>query len=84
MPGAYKPCDQRPLQVRRPHYTKYEDSDLHKHTTADEMPTVSGGAGAVGTCIGKAVLESGGDAAFFDILSSPDESTWRKLCCTIR
>jgi hypothetical protein len=48
------------------------------------MLTVSGGAGAVGTCIGEAVLESGGDAAFLDMLSSPDESAWRKLCTSIR
>ncbi|CAI6336421.1 unnamed protein product [Periconia digitata] len=40
---------------------------------------ISGGAGAVGTTIGKAILESGGDAVFSDMVSSPDPDTWKSL-----
>ena len=37
---------------------------------------VSGGAGAVGTTVGKAILESGADDVFSDIAPSPNEDTW--------
>ncbi|KAL1800093.1 hypothetical protein ACET3X_000435 [Alternaria dauci] len=38
-------------------------------------PSVSGGAGAVGTVVGKAILESGGDVVFVDV-SSPSSEAW--------
>lgn len=37
--------------------------------------TVSGGAGALGTAIGKAILESGGDVVFSDV-SLPASDIW--------
>ncbi|RMZ68616.1 oxidoreductase short chain dehydrogenase reductase family [Pyrenophora seminiperda CCB06] len=45
---------------------------------------VSGGAGAVGTCVGKAILESGGDVVFLDILPDPDPETWEIIDQTAR
>ncbi|KAH7406737.1 hypothetical protein DE146DRAFT_676085 [Phaeosphaeria sp. MPI-PUGE-AT-0046c] len=45
---------------------------------------ISGGAGAVGVCIGHAILESGGDAVFLDILPSPSESTWKSIQATAK
>ena len=30
----------------------------------------------MGTTVGKAILESGGDAVFVDMASSPNEQTW--------
>lgn len=40
---------------------------------------ISGGAGAVGTTVGKAILESGGDAVFVDMAPSPNEETWKTI-----
>ncbi|KAF1952251.1 NAD(P)-binding protein [Byssothecium circinans] len=40
---------------------------------------ISGGAGAVGTTVGKAILETGGDVVFADIPSSPDAKTWKTI-----
>jgi hypothetical protein len=40
-----------------------------------DMATVSGGAGAVGTVVGIAILESGGDVVFVDV-SDPIPETW--------
>ncbi|PVI04784.1 NAD(P)-binding protein [Periconia macrospinosa] len=39
---------------------------------------VSGGAGALGTTVGKAILESGGDVLFSD-MSLPNVDTWREI-----
>lgn len=39
--------------------------------------SVSGGAGAVGTVVGKAILESGGDVVFLDMLPQVPEEEWR-------
>lgn len=39
---------------------------------------ISGGAGAVGTVVGKAILESGGDVVFVDV-SNPDPKAWSSL-----
>ncbi|KAB2102566.1 hypothetical protein AG0111_0g9236 [Alternaria gaisen] len=39
---------------------------------------ISGGAGAVGTVVGKAILESGGDVVFVDV-SNPNPKTWSSL-----
>ncbi|KAG9192486.1 hypothetical protein G6011_11220 [Alternaria panax] len=36
---------------------------------------ISGGAGAVGTVVGKAILESGGDVVFVDV-ANPNPETW--------
>lgn len=46
--------------------------------THDVIWTVSGGAGAVGVVVGKAILESGGDVVFLDRLESMPEDKWRK------
>ncbi|KAF2247191.1 NAD(P)-binding protein [Trematosphaeria pertusa] len=40
---------------------------------------ISGGAGAVGTTVGKAILESGGDAVFVDMAPSPNAETWKAI-----
>ncbi|KAJ4401524.1 hypothetical protein N0V91_007828 [Didymella pomorum] len=40
---------------------------------------VSGGAGAVGVVLGKAILESGGDVVFLDQLPSMPEDNWRDI-----
>ncbi|KAJ4376810.1 hypothetical protein N0V86_006928 [Didymella sp. IMI 355093] len=40
---------------------------------------VSGGAGAVGVVVGKAILESGGDVVFLDQLPSMPEDKWRDV-----
>ncbi|KAF1923490.1 NAD(P)-binding protein [Didymella exigua CBS 183.55] len=40
---------------------------------------ISGGAGAVGVVVGKAILESGGDVVFLDLLSSMPEAKWRDV-----
>lgn len=37
---------------------------------------VSGGAGAVGLCVGKSILESGGDVVFTDIADKPNQEAW--------
>ncbi|RYO03010.1 hypothetical protein AA0119_g4912 [Alternaria tenuissima] len=39
---------------------------------------ISGGAGAVGTVVGRAILESGGDVVFVDV-SNPDPKAWSSL-----
>ncbi|RYO71195.1 hypothetical protein AA0113_g2369 [Alternaria arborescens] len=39
---------------------------------------ISGGAGAVGTVVGKAILESGGDVVFVDV-SNPNPKAWSSL-----
>ncbi|RYN84607.1 hypothetical protein AA0117_g1258 [Alternaria alternata] len=39
---------------------------------------ISGGAGAVGTVVGKAILESGGDVVFVDV-SNPNPKAWNSL-----
>jgi hypothetical protein len=41
--------------------------------------SVSGGAGAVGVVVGKAILESGGDVVFLDLMPHPPADKWRKL-----
>ena len=46
---------------------------------ADGAIVVSGGAGAVGTVVGVAILESGADVVFVDILPEPNAETWGKL-----
>ncbi|KAH3954359.1 hypothetical protein HBH53_021460 [Parastagonospora nodorum] len=43
---------------------------------------ISGGAGAVGMCVGRAILESGGDIAVLDILPAPEVSAWESLVNT--
>ncbi|KAF2625030.1 NAD(P)-binding protein [Macroventuria anomochaeta] len=40
---------------------------------------VSGGAGAVGTIVGKAILESGGDVVFLDLMPQMPEDKWRDV-----
>jgi hypothetical protein len=40
---------------------------------------VSGGAGAVGTTVAKAILESGGDVVLVDIVDFPGPQCWGKL-----
>ncbi|KAH7071751.1 hypothetical protein FB567DRAFT_564539 [Paraphoma chrysanthemicola] len=40
---------------------------------------VSGGAGAVGTCVGGAILESGADVVLVDIAKSPAQESWDQL-----
>ncbi|KAF1844461.1 NAD(P)-binding protein [Cucurbitaria berberidis CBS 394.84] len=40
---------------------------------------ISGGAGAVGTTVGKAILESGGDVVFVDIVAQPNTDTWKAI-----
>ncbi|KAH7390008.1 hypothetical protein BKA66DRAFT_460292 [Pyrenochaeta sp. MPI-SDFR-AT-0127] len=40
---------------------------------------VSGGAGAVGTTVGKAILENGGDVVFLDVVPSPKPETWEAI-----
>ncbi|KAI1516593.1 short chain dehydrogenase [Pyrenophora tritici-repentis] len=45
---------------------------------------ISGGAGAVGTCVGKAILESGGDVVFLDIIPEPNPETWETILETAR
>jgi len=40
---------------------------------------VSGGAGAVGVVVGKAILESGGDVVFLDLLPHPPADKWRDI-----
>lgn len=39
---------------------------------------MSGGAGAVGTVVGKAILESGGDVVFLDLIPQMPSDKWRK------
>lgn len=50
------------------------------HVLTDYI-VVSGGAGAVGTTVGKAILESGGDVVFLDLVPSPSPEPWGKLQC---
>ncbi|KAF2641932.1 NAD(P)-binding protein [Massarina eburnea CBS 473.64] len=40
---------------------------------------VSGGAGGVGTTVGKAILEIGGDVVFADMPPSPNPDTWKTI-----
>ncbi|KAF2828200.1 NAD(P)-binding protein [Ophiobolus disseminans] len=47
---------------------------LHGRTTL-----ISGGAGAVGSCVGRSILESGGDVVFLDVLSTPSADTWKTI-----
>ncbi|KAF2028861.1 NAD(P)-binding protein [Setomelanomma holmii] len=42
---------------------------------------ISGGAGAVGTCVGRAILESGADVVFVDI-AQHDHDTWNESSIT--
>ena len=46
------------------------------HESSYMSHAVSGGAGAVGSTVGKAVLESGGDAVLVDLASAPSAETW--------
>ncbi|RAR02648.1 NAD(P)-binding protein [Stemphylium lycopersici] len=43
---------------------------------------VSGGAGAVGTVAGRAILESGADVVFVDVLAEPNAETWETILNT--
>ncbi|KAF1980241.1 NAD(P)-binding protein [Bimuria novae-zelandiae CBS 107.79] len=43
---------------------------------------ISGGAGSVGSTVGKAVLESGGDAIFIEIAPQPEASRWNNIEAT--
>ncbi|KAF2016374.1 NAD(P)-binding protein [Aaosphaeria arxii CBS 175.79] len=40
---------------------------------------LSGGAGAVGLCVGKAILESGGDIVLLDVAQSPNAAQWEDI-----
>ncbi|KAH7117891.1 hypothetical protein B0J11DRAFT_560996 [Dendryphion nanum] len=40
---------------------------------------LSGGCGAVGICVGKSILESGGDVLFTDMLSAPRLEVWHEI-----
>ncbi|KAJ4288575.1 hypothetical protein N0V90_011812 [Kalmusia sp. IMI 367209] len=39
---------------------------------------ISGGIGAVGSTVGKAILESGGDVVLLDMPPTPDPQIWSK------
>lgn len=54
-------------------------NSVQRHEFDLLVNAVSGGAGAVGTTVGKAVLESGGDVVFVDMAPSHNVDTWSKL-----
>ena len=49
---------------------------LQDKKSGHQRRVVSGGAGAVGSSVGKAILESGADAVFLDLESQPQADKW--------